>query len=464
MTPAPAAPVAAGRGDRLRSLLDAAGFTAGGVRAAVGAAGGALVAADTVATRRASLAAHVTPVATLASLLVVGDPVELEEAERRLGALVGCLIDCGLAVERGALLEPTVRLIPHDHLLVASDLPVSGAGSPDHVIGVQGPSDRLARLIVRRPVRRAVDIGTGGGVIALLLAPIAGRVVATDVNERALAFGAFNAAINGVRNIEFRLGSLFEPLAGERFGLIATNPPFVISPETAMVFRDAGLERDAISERVVRGLPDHLEPGGTATALVCWDATGADAHARPLEWAAAGACDGLVLANVILSAEVAAASWTRGAPAPARTAARWLDHYRRLGIEQLGFGAVVLRRPTDGRPGVVRTAVVGDDIGQASAQLERMLAAPVALAAAARLRLVDDAHLDGLDLVLRGGLRFRATLDVDAAAVVARLDGTVTVAEVAPAAAMPLLRRLVELGFAELVGDPPVVRSAGTLG
>ena len=86
-------------------------------------------------------------------------------------------------------------------------------------------------------------------------------MVATDVNERALAFAEFNCALNGVENVEFRSGSLLEPVLGERFGLVVANPPYVISPGLDVVFRDSGMERDAVSETVVRGMPDLLEAG-----------------------------------------------------------------------------------------------------------------------------------------------------------------------------------------------------------
>ena len=45
-----------------------------------------------------------------------------------------------------------------------------------------------------------------------------------------------------------RAGSFFEPVAGERFGLVTCNPPYVISPESAFLFRDSGREGDAVRE------------------------------------------------------------------------------------------------------------------------------------------------------------------------------------------------------------------------
>ena len=68
--------------------------------------------------------------------------------------------------------------------------------------------------------------------------------------QEALAYARFNAAVNDIRNVEFRLGSLFEPVEGERFDHIVSNPPFVITPRTDGVpdyeYRDGGMVGDAL--------------------------------------------------------------------------------------------------------------------------------------------------------------------------------------------------------------------------
>ena len=121
----------------------------------------------------------------------------------------------------------------------------------DHVLGISAASTSLAQLTLRAPVGSALDLGTGCGVQALHLAEHCRRVVATDVNRRALRLARFNADLNGVGDrVEVVEGTYFEPVAGGRFDLIATNPPFVISPATGerLVYRDSGLPGD----RVVR--------------------------------------------------------------------------------------------------------------------------------------------------------------------------------------------------------------------
>lgn len=80
--------------------------------------------------------------------------------------------------------------------------------------------------------RSVLDIGTGSGCIAVTLAKElpAAAVTATDLSEAALAVARRNAERNGV-TIEFLAGSLLEPVAGRRFDLIVSNPPYIPSAD-----------------------------------------------------------------------------------------------------------------------------------------------------------------------------------------------------------------------------------------
>ncbi|MBL8251831.1 MAG: peptide chain release factor N(5)-glutamine methyltransferase [Candidatus Competibacter sp.] len=131
----------------------------------------------------------------------------------------------------------------------------------------------LARLPAEGPVAVA-DLGTGSGAIALALAverPLA-RIVATDLSPSALVIARANAGRLGVANVEFRQGDWCAPLSGERFQLIASNPPYVamadprwrsgelrFEPAEALVAGDDGL--DALRAIIARA-PERLSPGG----------------------------------------------------------------------------------------------------------------------------------------------------------------------------------------------------------
>ena len=175
--------------------------------------------------------------------------------------------------------------------------------SADHVMAVSGSSMFLSHLTIRTPVASALDVGTGTGVQALLASRHAERVVGTDPNPRALSFARFNALLNDVPNVEFREGSLFEPVGEERFDLIVSNPPFVVSPDDDYLYRDSGAPGDEISRDVVRGAAEHLAPGGTATVLIGWiENPDVSPWERPTGWAADTGCDVWVLHHSTLQA------------------------------------------------------------------------------------------------------------------------------------------------------------------
>lgn len=138
-------------------------------------------------------------------------------------------------------------------------------------------TERLVELALERlPAQpcAVADLGTGSGAIALAIAserPLA-RVVATDASTAALDVARDNARRHGLQRVQFRHGDWLEPLAGERFGLIASNPPYIAAgdphlsrgdlvhePPGALASGTDGL--DAIRV-IVAGASGHLRAGG----------------------------------------------------------------------------------------------------------------------------------------------------------------------------------------------------------
>jgi len=210
---------------------------------------------------------------------------------------------------------------------------------------VSATSWALANLTVRRPVTDALDVGTGCGIQALLAARHAGRVTATDSNARALAFARFNAALNGVINVTFVEGDLFEPIAGERFDLVVANPPFVISPDHDYQYRDGRPEPP-------RGR-EHRRPAAPGRAGPRPGGLGPRSPGRLVRAARGVGCRGSGATPRSFSSSrpkwrtTPSTGANRSSPTPERHAAavgRWLDYFAAEGIDAIGCGAVGLRR------------------------------------------------------------------------------------------------------------------------
>jgi methylase of polypeptide subunit release factors len=361
---------------------------------------------------------------------------------------------------------------------------------PDLVLGVSAASTSLAQLTPREPVETAMDLGTGCGVQSLHLARHARRIVATDVNPRALELAEVTLMINDVTGVELRQGDLFASVAADRFDLITTNPPYVISPSHGprLTYREGHLSGDELVERIVRHGPDHLLPGGTLAVLANWaHLAGHDWQERLAGWIPPG-CDAHVIQRELLDPCEYAEIWLAdaglvGSPGYRRHYAEWLDYFQALGIEAVGLGWIIVRRSESADPAIriehwpyaveqpVASALLGEQDG---VELDRRLADIDLLAV--RWRLVDHVveetsgvpgAADPQHLILRQQRGLRRAVEVDTAlgGVVGACDGELPLGllidsvagllELEPATlqtdVVPRIRRLVVEGFLQPV-------------
>jgi len=437
-----------------------------------------------------AIARDMGALATLGRLLVLGMPQPQQLVAAALPRLgVDGLVGLGLALlvdEEGADevdVAPAALIRPQSFVdadgigewWIASDLDELALGTElpaDHVLGVGGASRTLAELVVPVPVARALDLGTGCGIQALLVARHAGEVVATDISARALAFAELNARLNGAGNITFRQGSMFEPVENEAFDLIVSNPPFVITPRvegvTAYEYRDGGLIGDALVEQFVRSVAAHLRPGGIAQLLGNWESGAAPGLERLESWIAPD-LDAWVIEREELTPLGYAELWIRDGGTTPRDASfgrmleAWLDDFTARGVTAVGFGYVLLRRPdasrgSAGRDPLRRFEKLSQPLSGTGRALRDGLAAHDALADGIAQTLVTASdvtearhYMPGNDdpsvIELRQGGGFGRTVAVDSALAgfVGACDGELTVSQIAAA-----LADLFEVPLAEL--------------
>ncbi|MEU5364607.1 methyltransferase [Streptomyces sp. NPDC005925] len=355
---------------RLRDALLGASFTADGLLDLLGApAYAALARSETVPALRATRGD--TPLEMLVRLFLLQQPVPYARVADVL-PVDACLETGWLARTGSDGIAAAVDVRPYggpggEDWFIVSDLgcAVGGAGgiasrAEGVVLGVGGASTTLAGITVRTPVAAALDLGTGSGIQALHASRHATRVTATDVNPRALHITALTLALSGAPAADLREGSLFEPVKdGEAYDLIVSNPPFVISPNARLTYRDGGMGGDDLCRTLVQQAGERLTEGGFAQFLANWQhVEGEDWQDRLRSWVPRG-CDAWIVQREVQDVTQYAELWLRDAgdhrDDPAAYRARygaWLDEFEARKVRAVGFGWITLRRTGSAVPSV----------------------------------------------------------------------------------------------------------------
>lgn len=391
-------PTASNTTPGLREAFLAASFTVDGLLELLGApAYAALARSETTPALRATRGASPLdtlvrlfllqcpmPYARVAEALPVADALADGWLSRSTEGSTGGVDDVSNAAGHRAddMLSATVDIRPYggpegEDWWIVSDLgcAVGGAGGiadqrEDVVLGVGGASTTLAGLTLRDPVQRALDLGTGSGLLALHLTRHATEVTATDLNPRALHFARLTLALSGASAVDLREGSLFEPVEGEEpYNLIVSNPPFVISPREAparddgtggrLTYRDGGMRGDDLCRTLAQNSAALLAEGGVCQLLANWQhIEGMDWRERVRSWVPRG-CDAWIVQREVQDVPQYVELWLRdagvhraGREAYEAQYAAWLDEFESSGTQAVGFGWITIRRTNSENPAI----------------------------------------------------------------------------------------------------------------
>jgi SAM-dependent methyltransferase len=429
-----------------------------------------------------------TPLTTLLRWFWLGVPQDAAAAADQVPSwFIELAVSCGILRREGSRLLSEIMLFPMDGFLAACDHTARiEASDPEFVLWPNPTSKLLSRFTVRRHSRATLDLGTGNALQALSAAGHSDRVVATDLNPRAVSYAKFSAQINGVKNVECVTGDGFAPISGRKFDLIVSNPPFFIRPAGGYLFCDNPMDLDQLCRRFVKEAPAYLNEGGYFQVLCEWaQVQGQSWQERVTEWIEGSGCDAWVLMGHTQDppdyAQRRISETATSAEHDAELYASYMAYYRERKVEAIHDGIIAMRKrsgknwllieeiteaPKDPFGESVEGIFAARDFLQSHAADDQFAAVKPRLSPHARLEQFFQPKEGAwqpasLNLRLTKGLPFFVGLQPPVAGFLAAFDGNRTVGEVIQTFArqvdapfekvqgecLGIIRRLMERGF-----------------
>jgi len=316
-----------------------------------------------------------------------------------------------ILVSDGIYLYSNIDIFCVDGLLIATDHRYQLKGitideQPVMYIGLD--SLGLVNVGLRYAAGEALDLCSGSGVQALVASKYCDHVTGVDINPRAIRVSRFNADLNGITNVRFMEGDLYEALDGKAsFDLILANPPFVPSPDATMKFRDGGTNGERILARIVDGASDRLSEKGRLQLVT--DLVDVPIYEDKLAvWWGDCPADKLVLHTadrdeILFSVPHTHKPFDQSYAEYNETLDRWINSYRKSGISKVNFGYVIIQK-----------SATSSYYARAVHSPKSKVADAVADYFATKKKLASlESSLEKYQLTVESKMRFRHQMDLD---------------------------------------------------
>jgi len=353
---------------QLAGPLRAAEYTSEYVRQAFGISGADDIGLLNHAAAVERLAADRSPAAMLTRLFFL----EVDETVRHVARVFSHqqileLTGAGVLQRLGVCVRSRVRIdaVGSQYFIADRRFRAFDAGAlrlpgGDPVYPPSSDSLLLADAVSAPHASAVLDLCTGSGIQAVRCAAQADQVIAVDLNQRAATLAMLNARLNGIENVDVRLGTLYAPVRGLQFDLVLANPPFVASPYTrAPSYHAGGPTGDRVLRRIIAGWNPALRERGRAFAVSHVALrTGESLDTRAQGWFADFAGRAVVFqletgTAVDLAAAQALFALQRGLAAYASEIRRWLGYLRRHRIATVALVVIAAERGKRGSVEVV---------------------------------------------------------------------------------------------------------------
>lgn len=352
-------------------------------------------------------------------LFVLGEPLPTAEAKSLFPPTVWeALCHTGLVlpytVDTNRCVA-SVALYPIRDLFIASDRWSNPDHSPRPMFAdiVYPALTKSAKQFLNytsyEPCEDFLELCAGTAPAALLAARTAKNVWATDIAERSLDFAKFNAALNGIHNVTFALGDLFQPVEGRTFDRIAAHPPYVPVLKPAEIFYGGGEVGEEITKRIIAELPPKLKPGGRFYCRTLGTERPSQSFEKRIrEWLGERQPEFDVALFILqnLEARQFALEETLNRNGGKEEFAQWEKLFTKNAVHELVIGVIVIQRFTGQRPAFTIRRTIRNVTSSAALEWAMFWEAEMHMPGAAdRLLKTKPLATPGVEILVRHALR-----------------------------------------------------------